>query len=154
MEKCDLFLSIISPQYGSGKNIEDGISITHKELRKAIKLNKPRWILAHDQVVFSRTLLKNLGFKTDEERAALKLTAKTGEFNNLKVIDMYEEAIQDKIDLEDRTANWVQKYQSNTDAQLFATAQFFRYQEVENFLKEQLTDIKSIQQKIKKGDDK
>lgn len=58
VEKCDLFLGLITPYYGSGKD-DDGFSISHKELRKAIELKKPRWLLAHDHVVFARSLLKN-----------------------------------------------------------------------------------------------
>ncbi len=154
VEQCDLFLSIISPQYGTGKLDRNDISITHKELRKAIELNKPRWILAHDQVVFSRTLLKNWGYDTREERAKLNLKSKTGEFNNLKVIDMYEEAILNEMNIEDRKDNWVQKYNTKEDAQLFATSQFFRYKEVEIFLKNQLGNLKVIENKLKKGDRK
>ena len=44
VEKCDLFLGIITPDYGSGKDeAESDISITHQEIRKAIELKKPRW---------------------------------------------------------------------------------------------------------------
>lgn len=35
VERCDLFLGIITPAYGSGKE-GDGISITHQEIRRAI----------------------------------------------------------------------------------------------------------------------
>lgn len=67
VEKCDLFLSIITPRYGSG--VVDGQhSITHQELLKAIELDKPRWILAHDHVVFARTLLRKLGAKNQQQR--------------------------------------------------------------------------------------
>lgn len=66
VEKCDLFLGIITPQYGSGVDAT-GLSITHKEMKKAIELNKPRWFLAHDQVVFARRLLMDLGYKTQEQ---------------------------------------------------------------------------------------
>ena len=39
VEKCDLFLSIITPRYGSG--IVDGqLSITHQELLKSIELKQ------------------------------------------------------------------------------------------------------------------
>ncbi len=47
VEKCDLFLGIITPQYGSGVDAT-GLSITHQEMKRAIELNKPRWFLAHD----------------------------------------------------------------------------------------------------------
>src|SRR5436309_15363201 len=43
-EKCDLFLALITPHYGSGQNKDhpDEPSITHRELQKAIELKKPR----------------------------------------------------------------------------------------------------------------
>jgi hypothetical protein len=72
VEKCDLFLGLITPHYGSGKE-EDGISITHMELQKAIEFDKPRWLLAHDYVVFSRLLLYNLGHEGKDGRKALSL---------------------------------------------------------------------------------
>src|SRR5258708_7112443 len=75
VEKCDLFLGIITPQYGSGqdKDHPNDPSITHLEIQKAIALNKPRWLLAHDHVVFTWSLLKNLGFSGKAERKTLKL---------------------------------------------------------------------------------
>jgi len=71
-KKCDLFLGLITPQYGSGKE-EEGLSFTHQELLKAIELNKPRWLLAHDHVVFSRSLLNHLGYEGQKGRKMLKL---------------------------------------------------------------------------------
>ncbi len=52
---CDLFLGIIFPRYGSG--------ITHKEFKKAIALNKPRWFIAHHYVTFAREILKQYMFR-------------------------------------------------------------------------------------------
>lgn len=71
VDKCDLFLSLITPQYGSGKEGRDELSITHRELIRAIELNKPRWVLAHDQVVFARTLLIHLGHDSVEKARCL-----------------------------------------------------------------------------------
>ena len=86
MADCDLFLGIILPRYGSGKEKKDDPSITHEELREAIRLRKRRWILAHDHVVFARTFLANLGYKTPEQRATLKLKA-TPVFEDLRLVD-------------------------------------------------------------------
>jgi hypothetical protein len=55
VDDCDLFLAVITPRYGSGV-LPGQLGITHQELLKAIQLEKPRWILAHDHVVFARTL--------------------------------------------------------------------------------------------------
>jgi hypothetical protein len=60
--------------------------------------------------------------------------------DDLRVIDMYEAAIRHDVQFADRKGNWVQKFVSPDDAQLYATAQFYRYQEVERFLEEHLND--------------
>ncbi|MDX9985043.1 DUF4062 domain-containing protein [Sphaerochaeta sp.] len=75
VKDCDLFLGIITPNYGSGQDPKDSssLSITHQEILKAIELNKPRWLLAHDNVVFARSLLNNLGYKGRAGRADLRL---------------------------------------------------------------------------------
>lgn len=145
---CDLFLGIITPNYGSGQNPDDpsDLSITHKEILRAIELKKPRWLLAHENVVFARSFLNNLGYKGKKERAQLILR-KNQVFTDLRIIDLYEEAIMDnnrhseRVPLDDRKGNWVQKFQSDNDGTVFVNAQFFRYQEVEEFIKENLNDI-------------
>lgn len=139
VEKCDLFLGLITPYYGSGVDEEDGISISHKELRTALELKKPRWLLSHDHVVFARSFLEKLGHKTAAERKKLTL-AKSPIFGDLRVIDMYEEAVLSQTPLRDRQGNWVQKYQNTEDALLFTSAQFSRFQEVEAFIKENLSN--------------
>ncbi len=135
--KCDLFLGIITPFYGSGINDENDVSITHMELRKAIELNKLRWLLSHDHVVFARNFLKNLGYDTSEKRKTLKYE-KSPVFGDLRVIDMYEEAILSQQPLRDRKGNWVQKFDRDEDAQLFTTAQFSRFQEAEAFISDNI----------------
>ena len=87
----DLFLGLINPNYGS-VNDDEGISITHQELRKAIELKKPRWLLVHDHVVFARLLLRYLGYDDQEKRDELSLSKNTI-LDDLRVIDMYEEAM-------------------------------------------------------------
>ena len=161
VEKCDLFLSIITPRYGSGV-LEGELSITHQELLKAVELNKPRWILAHDHVVFARTLLRKLGAKNQAQREAmlktlgfadadsLKKMRKQEElvFDDFRVIDMYEAAIRQDLKVYDqRTGNWVQKYAEPDEVKLYATAQFSRYRDVESFLEEQLADKKAVEAK-------
>jgi len=137
VEKCDLFLGIITPQYGTGLDPQhpEEPSITHREIQKAIELKKPRWLLAHDHVVFARLLLNNLGYKTKEDRKKLTLK-KSGILDDLRVLDVYEEAIRDGLPVAQRDGNWVQKFSSTEDGALFVTAQFSRYQDVEEFIKE------------------
>lgn len=144
VEDCDLFLGIITPNYGSSGR--DVLSFTHQEMKKAIALKKPRWLLAHDHVVFARQLLRDLGYTNKVERDTLRLVKKSASISDLRVIDMYEDAILNHIDLIERQGNWVQKYQSDEDAQLFAVAQFSRYPEVEKFIEENLKDTAKVLQ--------
>jgi len=143
VQECDLFLGIITPHYGSGV-VDGDRSITHQELLEAIRLKKPRWILAHDHVSFARSLLRNLGYKTTAARSKLKLE-ETPILSDLRVIDMYEAAILHDIQVyRDKKGNWVQKFSRDPDAQLFVTAQFYRYDDVSRFLKDQLGDQNAI----------
>ena len=141
VEKCDLFLGIITPQYGSGQdkdNLEE-LSITHQEIQKAIKLEKSRWLLAHDHVVYTWSLLKNLGFDGKSGRQKLKLK-NTPILSDLRVLDMYEEAIINGEPLAERKGNWVQKFRSTEDGSRFVSGQFYRYQEVEEFIRENFSN--------------
>lgn len=147
VEQCDLFLSLITTHYGSGKEDAASRSITHEELLHAIKLNKPRWILAHDQVVFARTLLSNVGYGNAKQRAELKVK-RNPVIDDLRVIDMYEAAIRHEVQVADRKGNWVQKFVTPDDAQLFASAQFYRYQEVESFLEEHFKNQAAVAQRV------
>ncbi|MCO4783071.1 MAG: DUF4062 domain-containing protein [Candidatus Cloacimonetes bacterium] len=130
VKKADLFLCIITPQYGSGRS-ENSLSITHKELLMAIKLKKLRWVLAHDHVVFARSLLANLGYPTQIDRKTLRLR-KSPIFGNLKVIDMYEDATLDFVPLANRKGNWVQKYSSLEDITTYVSAQFKNYDRIKD----------------------
>lgn len=144
VEKCDLFLGIVTPWYGSGVDEQDGVSIVHKELKKALELNKPRWLLSHDHVVFARSFLNDLGYENAAKRKKLNLQKRSKIFGDLRVIDMYEEAILSEKPLRDRQGNWVQKFESDPDALIFATAQFSRFQEVEAFLQENLSNPEKV----------
>ena len=148
-EKCDLFLGIITPRYGSGVDGRSELSITHRELKKAIELKKPRWLLAHEYVSASRILLNDLGYKGKIGRKELTLEDHCPIIDDLRIIDMYEEAILQSEKLpDDRQGNWVQKFSTDADAMLFATAQFSRYQEVEAFIKENFRDPGTISRRI------
>ncbi len=143
VEKCDVFLGIIYTSYGSGDN-NDGVSITHQEIKKAIELNKPRWFLAHDHVVFARKFLKDLGYGNTEKRRKLQLARKASSIGDLRVIDMYEDATMGGLPLTDRQGNWVQKYDADDDANLFVVSQFSRYQEVEEKIREDFSDYNQM----------
>jgi hypothetical protein len=161
VRSCDLFFGLITPQYGSGKD-GDEISIVHQEVLEAIKLNKPRWFLAHDHVVFARTFLEKLsigdlvlGSSAGRDKLVLK---KSAIMDDLRIIDVYEVATRAykpgtriKIEMKDRVGNWVQKYISSEDAMRFAMAQFHRFQEVEEFLKEQFDQPGQVMARAAQG---
>jgi hypothetical protein len=153
---CDIFVSLITPQYGSGR-LGREISITHQELLKAIELGKPRWVLAHDHVVFARNLLLGLRHRRPEsgladpvelKRADLSLKKGTKVMDDLRVLDLYEAAIRQELPQEQRKGNWVQKFLDDSDALLYATAQFSRYQEVEKFITENFGDIDAVAKRL------
>ena len=153
VEKCDVFLALITTRYGSGIVKSKGKAITHIELDKAIKLNKPRWILAHDHVVFARQLLRHIGYKTLEQREKLTLED-NDELCDLRIIDMYESCISSGTTYEEKVGDWVHTYASDDNALLFATSQFYRYQEVEAFIKEQFTNKEKLFEDIlKRGEE-
>lgn len=165
VKDCDLFLSIITPQYGSGVDGDD-LSITHQELLTAIQLEKPRWVMAHDHVVFARSLLRKLGWKDAAKRTDGLKKLGFGDAESLKklkqseskviddfrVVDMYDIAARHDLTVsKDRKGNWVQKFSTSDDVRLFATSQFSRYLQVEQFLKEQFGDAKAIRSQIDRG---
>lgn len=100
VEECDFFFGIIFPYYGSG--------ITHKEFKRAIELDKPRGFIAHANVAYTRTLLKDFMFDKDGNRTNFELPKKTTVLDSLKVIDMYNDAIGHNIDNSRRL--WTQQF--------------------------------------------
>jgi hypothetical protein len=79
-------------------------------------------------LIFARSLIRDLGYKTAGQRAKLKLTG--GKLiDDLRVIDVYEEVIQAEKKLRDRRGNWAQPFATPPDANIFVVAQFLRYAE-------------------------
>jgi hypothetical protein len=151
VEACDLFLGILTTRYGSGKdNDSGGTSITHQEITRALELEKPRWFLAHHDLIFARGLLGDLGHETPAQRAALKLTGKKL-VDDLRVIDVYEEVIQAEKKLRDRRGNWAQPYATPQDANIFVVSQFLRYADAVQFIKDQPLAALTAREQPKKG---
>lgn len=130
VERCDVYLGIITPQYGSGIESSGDESITHRELKRALELNKPRFLLAHEQVVNARRLL--LDIEIDRSRRADFKVKKGGQIiDDLRLIDMYEEATQECVPIAERTDNWVQKYRTNDDVIRFVDEQFGNHDQLQ-----------------------
>jgi hypothetical protein len=129
----DLFLGLISPFYGSGKD-GDGLSITHQELLHAIRLKKPRWFLAHDHVSFARQILKQYRFHHDGKRNEDFRFHPTKVMDDIRVVDMYDAAIQDEVELAARTGHWAHSYFRDADACEFVSSQFGDVQRIRAML--------------------
>lgn len=149
VDACDLFLGIILPRYGSGQDERDGYSITHREALRAIEQNKPRWFLVHEHVVIARQLLQPYRDESVEGKFAMKpgmTFGKTAILSDPRVIDLYEAAMRHDIKkVMDRTGNWVQTFNQDDDARLFATAQFRRHRDL---LDKHLPKLKDLSEKI------
>lgn len=149
--KCDIFLGIITGQYGTTKR--GGLSATHLEFRKAIELDKLRWFIVDDRVIFARDLLRRL-YADKRKRERLKRSELNfkgdgfNQFSDLRLIDMYEEACNLRADEGVPRVNWVQAYQDEPSALLFATSQFSRYLEIEALLKKRLQDVEAVRTRV------
>jgi len=114
VKECDIFLGIINPFYSTG--------ITHEEFKAAIKLNKPRRFMVHSFVTFTRKLLEQFMYSDAKRTIRTKFKIhKTSVMDDIRVIDMYNEAIQQNLPYEQRTYHWVQEY--------FRIDEAFRYVE-------------------------
>ena len=122
VENCDLFLGIIRPFYGSG--IVRNKSITHHEISKAIELEKPRWFLVHCFVPFSGQLLKQYMYRGKKRKNMTFKFKKTDVMDDVRVIDMYNEAIKNDLPVEERTGNWSQAYYDMDDIKRYLEWQF------------------------------
>jgi hypothetical protein len=133
VDDCDVFFGIISPHYGSGRDEGNGPSITHQELLRAVEKEKPRWMLAHENVVLSRRLLLDLGFNA-AKRSELKSIKRGGVIDDLRLIEMYETATREDLPVSERTGSWVQKYGSDEDVLRYVAEQFGSEAQVRAFL--------------------
>jgi hypothetical protein len=155
VESCDLFLGLILPRYGTGRESDDAISITHREAQQAIALNKPRWFLVHEHVVIARQLLAPNRDETLKPLFRLKpeITFRaTPILSDLRVLDLFELAMRHDIaDVAERRGNWVQPYGPEDDARLFATAQFRRYRELADKHLPKLKNHTEMTERLKGG---
>jgi len=133
VQRCDLFLGIITTSYGSGFDGSDP-SITHQEVRAALKRNIPRWFLAHRDVELAYDLVRNLGHRIPEGipilNERMKKLRKGGRhpvIDDYRVLEMYAEVIQAKKRLSERRGNWAQPFATSADGRVFVVSQFLRY---------------------------
>lgn len=154
VEESDLFLGIVTPVYGSSANTSNwnDKSITHLEFLKAIELNKPRWILTDERVFFMRNVLRKYGIDNVEKLESFFNQAKSGAHHvfDPRVILMHEQAIGYRdingnvIDKSIREIKWAQPFKASADVDLFVSAQFSRYHDVEAFVEENFKSIRTL----------
>ena len=125
--ECDIFFGIINPMYSTG--------ITHLEFKRAIAIDKPRRFIAHSFVIFSRKLLAqymyNDAAKTQRNNFEIQSTSV---MDSVKVIDMYNDAVQSNLAYEERKYHWVQE--------------FFRPDEALRHVETLFRDIKCVEREL------
>jgi hypothetical protein len=136
VEDCDIFIGFIRPIYGSGRDSKKDKSITHLELEKAIALNRPRWMLAHSSVVKMRSLVRHVFYNEDGIRNGVKFKVLKGEFDDPRVIEMYELAADSRGNKpwSQRVNHWVHEYHYDYEALDYISAQFNNPQRVAGYL--------------------
>lgn len=134
--ECDVFVGFIRPIYGSGRNSRTHKSITHLELEKAIELGRPRWILAHSSVVKMRRLVKHVFYNKDGTRNKQEFKELRGEFDDPRVIEMYELAADSRSrkPWSQRVNHWVHEYHYDHEALDFIRAQFGEPKRIAEYL--------------------
>ncbi len=122
--ECDIFFGIINPMYSTG--------ITHLEFQRAIDINKPRRFIAHSFVTFSRKLLAHYMYDdaAKTQRNSYEIHP-TSVMDSIKVIDMYNDAVQINLSYQERKFHWVQE--------------FFRPDEALRHVETLFSDIKRIE---------
>ncbi len=133
VERCDLFLGILTTSYGSGR-YRNELSITHQEMRAALKRDIPRWFLAHRDLEFAYDLVRNLGYTIPESiselNAKMKALSERGRhpvIDDYRVLQIYSEVIGSKDEQGKPRGNWAQPFATAADARVFVVAQFLRY---------------------------
>lgn len=163
VNQCDLFFSIITPQYGSGV-LRGENGITHRELSLAIDRDVPRWVMAHERVVIARSIFRKFGCRSIAERSDFLnqlgyddpkkfkdlISRENKVLDDFRVIDMYDEAIRDDVEVAKRRGNWVQSYSLSSEILRYVEAQLGDY----DFIKSRVDGLKKTQRAAAVGKSK
>ena len=139
VEECEIFIGFIRPIYGSGRDSKKHKSISHLELEKAVELGRTRWMLAHSSVVKMRSLVRHVFYDKDGNRNAREFKGLKGEFDDPRVIEMYELAADSnsKKPWSQRVNHWVHEYHYDFEALDYISAQFSDPHRVAGYLNPQ-----------------
>jgi len=135
VDNCDIFLGIITKHYGSGRQ-GTALSITHREMLRAIQRQKPAWFLVDHDVAIARQLLKQFRFTKHRPPRNRKgfVFEPTAVLDDIRILEMYEAAMRNDIPMGRRTGNWVQEYIDTRDILRFLEAQFSDVNGLKTFL--------------------
>lgn len=127
VSECDIFFGIINPMFSTG--------ITHLEFQRAIAIDKSRRFIAHSFVTFSRKLLAQYMYadaaKTQRNDFEIQPTSV---MDSVKVVDMYNDAVQSNLPYEELKYHWVQE--------------FFRPDEALRYVETLFRDIRRVEREL------
>jgi len=126
---CDVMFGILRPRYGADP--DGDLSITHQEMLHAIHLKKPRWFIAHRDISIARQLLKQYMYLEDGSPNPAFTFRKTQVFDDIRLVQQYNDTILNDIPANERIGHWVDEY--------------FRLGDILGCIKTQFSDPKRIQ---------
>jgi len=122
VRNCDCFFGILRPVYGTG--VIGDTSITHEEMKLAIELKKPRWFIAHRDIRVARVLLNQYMFNADKSPNDNFTYKSTKLLDDIRLIDLYNDTIQNDIDPAERVGHWAEEYFELDDIKKVIQTQF------------------------------
>jgi len=109
VESCDLIFGIITPRYGAVVD-DSNMSITHREMKTALALKKPHWFIAHRDISVARQLFKQYMYLADGKPNLDFVYKRTEIFDDIRLIDLYNETILNQVPPAERIGHWVEEY--------------------------------------------
>lgn len=122
VRNCDCLFGIIRPVYGTG--VIGNTSITHEEMKLAIVLKKPRWFVVHRDIRVARVLLKQYQYNNDGSRNPAFIYNSTSLIDDIRLIDLYNDTIQNDVPPEQRVGHWTDEYFKLDDIKEVIQTQF------------------------------
>ena len=137
VENCDAFFGVLRPFYGSG--IIGDTSITHEEMKKAMELKKPRWFVAHRDIRVARELFKQYRYLPDKSLNPDFTYLATKLMDDIRVIDMYDDTIQNNIPPAERIGHWTDEFFDLNDIKKVIQTQFGKNERILNIIQKMKT---------------
>lgn len=123
VESCDLIFGIITPRYGAVVD-DSKMSITHHEMKTALALKKPHWFIAHRDISVARQLFKQYMYLVDGKPNPDFAYKRTEIFDDIRLIDLYNDTILNEVPPAERIGHWVEEYFELEDILTVLATQF------------------------------